>query len=189
MAKINRQDEFGVPMEFRDLGTFIEPKKKNSIRLLKRSSYIITINSNKKPGLNVTYRNILSDALRDASNDFSIGGIRNCIIFKNEGESWGNDKIKRVYYSHAVEVDDTPRGGRVHLHAMLDIYHTTKIKLDYAYIRDYIYNILVTENRFNTNLTNVYTSIQWVKKGLADFYHLKYADEEYLNNYFRQDAV
>ena len=142
------------------LGSSIESTT-NYSRRKRHSRYLITVNTNKRPGVNAIYANLLAEALRDSAERFATDGIEQCIEFNMLGDTWSSLFIESVDFKYVVEVGRHPKGGRVHLHALLDIFHHSNLSLNKQKTRDFFKKVLSDPLYTDLNIQNPYVNVQW----------------------------
>jgi len=113
-------------------------------RPIRISHYLITINSNKVPkthaeelAITECFDRFMYDFFNYSNRTYAWAIERNLNVKHNLEriftflEPDGNiEDIKKIKIKYGVEKDKKNRGGRMHLHAHLKVYHTSKIQLD-----------------------------------------------------------
>jgi hypothetical protein len=153
-----------------NMGVFLNEKKNDGMQTMKindlvrkrrHSRYLITVNTNKRPSTNAEYAKTLARALSDAANKFGKEGIRTCILFNYSTDCWSSQFIKKVEFKYSIEVGHHPKGGRVHLHGLLDIFHYSNVQIDCSAVNRFFTNILVNDDLFGLHLSSIYVNVKW----------------------------
>lgn len=103
----------------------------------KRSAYIITVSTNYKPLTTHESKQIAEELRSSLKNLFSHDGLEDIIEFEDSTHSY-DFNVDRVKIEYSIELGKGEKGGRIHAHAHVKIDHTSKIKLDFAKMREII---------------------------------------------------
>jgi len=136
------------------------------------SRWHITLNSNQK-GENLLEDNCLASDLKQALvTTFKKRGDE-VYKFLIPGHSYTREYIKSVKLTYVAEVGGDPKGGRVHLHAILEVQHYTMIQIDTGKAREILRENLKDE----CVKEGFYFRVQWVPASQP------------LENYLRKDPL
>jgi len=106
--------------------------------LYKRSSWLITLNTNKFPDEDDSIKDQLEEIIKKdlTGNTF----IDNYVVIIDDKhiDDTIQDHIVEVKTVYKMEVGTHPKGGRVHAHVLIKITHDSKIRLNYDALRDLI---------------------------------------------------
>jgi hypothetical protein len=165
-----------------------EGEKKH--RRSKKSTWFLTINTNRFPENNLAQ--YFHDALLAMVSERGLEEI-----VKWEGIPSAVGEYHHAQNTHMVrsdarvvtEVNNHPKGGRVHGHVLLAIEHFSKIRLDRDSINDFVVNFVNNAGYSNTRiagtggfggLTRLY--IHWKIVGVSNFDNI----DEYMMKYTQQ---
>lgn len=130
-----------IPVTVRDKANEIrEIESRNKIkgkvtRQLRQSKWLILVNSNIKPS-NAEQANAIADGIKGALQSVVEHELKDIIVFNRPGDAWNTDSIKSVELQMAAEVGHSKKGGRVHLHAILDVWHWSNVSLPSRLLRE-----------------------------------------------------
>lgn len=124
------------------------------------STWHVTVTSNvRAEGLSLGGANDIADTLKD--------GIKNCFrdhgseAFRimRAGDSWGHEAIERVKISTAAEIGKDARGGRVHVHSLVEVEHHTILQVDMPKSVELIKTYVESHNIF---ILGAHVDIKWI---------------------------
>ncbi len=130
-----------IPVTVRDKANEIRDiEARNKVRgkvtrQLRQSKWLILVNSNIKPS-NAEQANAIADGIKGALETVVRDKLGDVIVFNRPGDSWNTDSIKSVELQMAAEVGHSKKGGRVHLHAILDVWHWSNVSLPSRLLRE-----------------------------------------------------
>jgi hypothetical protein len=138
-----------------------------------KSSFLVTISTNKVPKSAREDRELRS-ALKESITEY----LKKDNLYPSfkfvQGRRQDFSQIKKVKVTGiGIEKGSDKRGGRIHAHFHMDVYHNSRIQLDRTRIRDFV--LAEINKRLTTPLTNIYVNIKWVKTA---FYSKKYVGKE-----------
>jgi hypothetical protein len=86
--------------------------------------------------------------------------------FQNGG-SWTSDFIDGMNIKYAAEIGHDPKGGRVHIHALVNVTHHTNIQIDYKQIQIILRQYCMDD----PNIKNIFVRVKWIptSKPLEDY--------------------
>jgi hypothetical protein len=147
-------------------------KKKAPGRKTYYSRWHITFSSNQR-GENSLESQCLGNDLRQALvKTFKRDGDK-VYKFLLPGHSYTREFIKKVTITYVVEKGSDPKGGRVHIHAILEVQHYSMIQIDIKKARELLRENLTTE----CVSEGFYFRVQWVPASQP------------LENYLRKDPL
>lgn len=82
-------------------------------------------------------------------------------VFKvlKEGDSFDSVSIENVKISYAAEVGEDPKGGRVHLHTLVEVEHHTRLQINFG-----VCNKMIKDKcqELSPHILGAYVNIKWV---------------------------
>lgn len=125
-----------IPVQVEDKGTVANinaiDEKENPI---KYSAWFITVNSNQKPK-DIADARRMSMILKEAFIRMVSDDGNRIIKVLVPGHRPEPPFVRNIDLKIAGEVGHDPRGGRVHIHAFLEIQHQSKLRLNYKAINE-----------------------------------------------------
>jgi hypothetical protein len=115
------------------------------------SHYLVTINSNKVPksraeeiAISECFDRFMYDFFNYSNRAYTWSVERNDVDVKHNLERiftfldpYGSiEDIKKIKIKYGIEKGKKTKGGRIHMHAHLTVYHTTKLKMDIEEMKD-----------------------------------------------------
>lgn len=136
----------------------VQVEKNKDSRKTLFSTWHVVVNSNVKAETLQT-ANDISDILKDSVvNAFKDRGSE-VFVVKRPGDSFDSDAIEKIKISQAAEIGEDAKGGRVHVHAMVEVEHHTILQIDMPtaskIIKEYC------ESRSDI-IMGVYVDIKWI---------------------------
>jgi len=123
----------------------------------KQSMFLVTINPNIIPSDQDDaqhWGSILEESVKEV---FSKDNAERWIKFLDDGDM---DDVESIKGSYGVEIGKKARGGRLHLHMLIEVLHNSKIHLNLQNIREDL-NAAMKEN----GISSVYVNVRAVKGG------------------------
>ena len=138
----------------------------------KRAVYLITINTNYRPTTSADSTaagDILRSTLHDMFGTATVGAFVEYLP-DPQGDPPGSigdeNDVMSIRSDIGVELGTDPKGSRVHAHIALDITHTTRIRVNLAYLRSAVRGALQPYPQFKGQ---PYVNVRFVKtRGLRD---------------------
>lgn len=79
-------------------------------------------------------------------------------VVKRPGDEFDSDTVERIKISFAAEVGEDPKGGRVHVHSLVEVEHHTILQVNPKAAQEKIREYL----QKNDNIMGAYINIKWV---------------------------
>lgn len=79
-------------------------------------------------------------------------------VVKRAGDEFDSDTVERIKISFAAEVGEDPKGGRVHVHSLIEVEHHTILQVNSKAAQEKIREYL----QKNDNILGAYINIKWV---------------------------
>lgn len=162
-----------IPVTVRDKANEIRAiEARNKIRgkvkrVLRQSKWLILVNSNIKPS-NAEQANAIADGIKGGLRRVIEDKLQNVIVFNRPGDSWNTDSIKSVELQMAAEVGHSAKGGRVHLHAILDVWHWSNISLPSRLLRDELRPLACNpKSDLFCGSKNLFVRVKWIPSDRA----------------------
>ena len=168
--KKKKTERGGIPFQLKDIQVARDGSEKRG--KLYYSDFHLTLNSNQKEENPFQGKQIASELKRAIRKTFRDNGAE---AFKMlvDGHKFNKEYIKSVKISYATEEGSDPRGGRVHLHALVQVEHWSKIQIDTVKSRELIREQLTTP---------------WIKEGM--YYHVEWVpSSKPLKFYLQKDPL
>jgi len=109
-----------------------QPKPDKS-KKSRRSSFFLTINTNKKFNPHSEEYEQFNDSFKKSLNEI-YNNIDQYVKIKNEGDTWNDDTIRDVSIESATEIGG--KNNAAHAHVNLNFLHKTRLQLDYDKIKE-----------------------------------------------------
>ena len=138
----------------------------------KHSGWLLNISTNYRPQSTAeSYEmgNKLSAALRKL---LAHEGLRQILVFQPEGHHYSKKYIEDVKGNFAVELGRGKFGGAIHAHAVLHVKHKSKLKLDFAAIRQFMVREID-----DPKVKSIYLNVRMIR------------DSKNLEEYIKKDIV
>ena len=146
-------------------------------RKLYQTKYFIMVNSNVRPK-DQTQTDAIGKSLIDALTEILENQMPEIIRFNYEGHEWSPEYIKSAHARVSLEVGKSRKGGRAHIHAILDIWHWSNIRAKPKAFTDLMRSKICTlGNKDLLGIKNIYVTMRWVKSDWG------------LENYINKDLV
>jgi hypothetical protein len=135
----------------------------------RESAFLLTINTNYKPTSDKTVAelgNYLSDGVDQMFKGYDDNLKENVakiikFVGARSNDKYEDDVIKDVEYEFSVEQGGKAKGGRVHAHVLVKIYHTSVIQIDTEGVRVFITNYL-WDNAKKFPIENVHVNVRFI---------------------------
>lgn len=154
----------GVPVDIQDITEQTAGAKVQAERKTYYSMWHVLVSSNVKTDDLATANEIASclktgfaSTFRDRPND----------VFIIRGGEWGSELIDSLKIQYAAEIGEDPRGGRVHLHALVTVVHHDNVRINGPALQ-----VILREHCMDHPfIKNIFVRVKWVptSKPLEDY--------------------
>jgi hypothetical protein len=162
----------GIPLEIEDVK--VDPTKgKEKARKPHFSNWHLVVNSNKVPR-GTDDANRIAQIMKDAIADTFRNHILEVFYVRPPAtEELNRETIEKIKIQQAAEVGHDPRGGRVHVHALIKVVHFTLLQINRKNLRSLICGYMSQHGISD----NCYIDLKWVPS------------EKPLELYLRKDPI
>lgn len=154
-------------MSLKDISFQVVDKKKTDGRKTFYSMWHVTVNSNCK-GNDSACIDSVSEALKAAMIYTFKDRANESFRIDRPGDNFDSSTIDKIKISQAAEKGEDPKGGGIHVHAMVEVKHHTILQINRGRANELIRAAL----KDNPYILNPYVNIAWVpvsKKALEDY--------------------
>lgn len=135
----------------------VDVEKNENDRKTFFSQWHVLVSSNVKT-YDIGTANQIADDLKSAVRyAFESNGSQVFRVMR-EGDSFDSDSIEKIKISYAAEIGEDPKGGRVHIHAIIEVEHHTILQINIPVA----VKIIKEQLKSNPFILGAYVNIKWV---------------------------